>query len=240
MSSIKTLYNRLRTLINENKSGIIALCENPGVEQTYEYMAYIHSLQYVYVFTGTYSCYFPAGNTDMTLRELSKFSHRNDYLSLSDIVMTEEDFLKTIINNILWDMAHENRSVDSIDSPVDKWEIPAGVKDWNAYREFTLGLSDTIEGDMEAFRSSLENNGTIVSHDKKFQIGLIYDECTSTFVVSEWIWEAFKDQETGKEYLFERTRPLLRCDNDWRTLYAKFRTGYYLQLKEKSMANNNL
>lgn len=232
MSSIKTLYNRLRTLINENKSGIVALYGNPKVEQTYEYMAYIHSLQYVYVVTDTYSCYFPADKTDMILRELSKFKYRNDYLSLSDIVMTEEDFLKAIISQLLWGMAHENRIMNSIDGPDDKWEIPADVKDWNAYREFTLGLSDTVEGDMEAFRSCLENNGTMVSHYKKFQIGLIYDECTSTFVLSEWIWGVFKDDETGEEHLIEQTRPLLRCDNDWRTLYAKFKSAYYYQLYE--------
>ena len=32
MSSIKTLYNRLQTFINENKNGIVAFCGSSSME----------------------------------------------------------------------------------------------------------------------------------------------------------------------------------------------------------------
>ena len=47
MSSIKTLYNRLQTLIAENKSGIVALCRGHKTADSLEYMVYFHSLGYV-------------------------------------------------------------------------------------------------------------------------------------------------------------------------------------------------
>ena len=59
MSSIKTLYNRIQTFINDNKSGIIAFCSSPSMKGAFEYMAYIRSLEYIYVVTDSYLCYFP-------------------------------------------------------------------------------------------------------------------------------------------------------------------------------------
>ena len=58
MSSIKTLYNRLQTFINEKKNGIVAFCGSSSMEGAYEYVAYIHSLECVYVVTDSYLCYF--------------------------------------------------------------------------------------------------------------------------------------------------------------------------------------
>ena len=60
MSSIKTLYNRLQTLITENKSGIVALCRGHETADSLEYMVYFHSLGYVKVVKDYMSCYFLA------------------------------------------------------------------------------------------------------------------------------------------------------------------------------------
>ena len=60
MSSIKTLYNRLQTLITENKSGIVALCRGYETADSLEYMVYFHSLGYVKVVQDHMSCYFMA------------------------------------------------------------------------------------------------------------------------------------------------------------------------------------
>ena len=49
MSSINTLYNRLQTLIAENKSGIVALCRGHKTTDSLEYIVYFHSLGYVKV-----------------------------------------------------------------------------------------------------------------------------------------------------------------------------------------------
>ena len=232
MSSIKTLYNRLQTLIAENKSGIVALCRGHKTADSLEYIVYFHSLGYVKVVKDYIPCYFLASMEKELQSELKYFSDRDDYLSLSEVGIEEEHFLDTVINSILWDMAQEIGTVDPYDIINDKWQIPGRIKNWNAYREFTLGLADTIEGDIEAFRTCLKNKSRIPSHGKEFQVGLLYDDYISTLVLSEWVWENFKDDETGEEYPIEYTRRLLECYHNWRVLYAKFRLAYYYQLHE--------
>ena len=178
------------------------------------------------------SCYFLASMEKELQSELKYFSDRDDYLSLSEVGIEEEHFLDTVINSILWDMAQEIGTIDPDDIINDKWQIPGRIKNWNAYREFTLGLADTIEGDIEAFRTCLKNKSRIPSHGKEFQVGLLYNDYISTLVLNEWVWENFKDDETGKEYPIECTRRLLECYHNWRVLYAKFRLAYYNQLHE--------
>lgn len=236
MSSIKTLYNRLQTLITENKSGIVALCRGHKTADSLEYIVYFHSLGYVKVVKDYISCYFLASMEKELQSELKYFSDRDDYISLSELDIEEEHFLDTVINSILWDMAQEIGTVDPDDIINDKWQIPGRIKNWNAYREFTLGLADTIEGDIEAFRICLKNKSRIPSHGKEFQVGLLYDDYISTLVLSEWVWENFKDEETGKEYPIECTHRLLECYHNWRVLYAKFRLAYYHQLHEINIA----
>ena len=236
MSNIKTLYNRLQTLITENKSGIVALCRGHETADSLEYMVYFHSLGYVKVVQDHMSCYFMASIEKKLQRELKYFSDRDDYLSLSEIGIEQEHLLDTAINSMLWDMAHELGTIDPDEILKDKWQIPRRIENWGAYREFTLGLADTIEGEIDAFRTYLKNKSRISSHGKEFQVGLIYDDYTSTFVLREWVWETFKDDDTGKEYQIERTRPLLQCYHNWRALYAKFRLAYYNQLHEINIA----
>ena len=156
MSSIKTLYNRLQTLITEKKSGIVALCRGYETADSLEYMVYFHSLGYVKVVQDHMSCYFMASIEKKLQRELKYFSDRDDYLSLSEIGIEQEHFLDTVINSMLWDMAHEMGTVDPDDILKDKWQIPIRIKNWDAYREFTLGLADTIEGEIDAFRTYLK------------------------------------------------------------------------------------
>ena len=239
MSSIKTLYNRLQTLITENKSGIVALCRGHETADSLEYMIYFHSLGYIKVVKDHMSCYFMASIEKELQRELKYFSDRDDYISLSELGIEEEHFLDTVINSMLWDMAHEMGTIAPDDILNDKWQIPRRIENWNAYREFTLGLADTIEGDIATFRTCLKNKSRIPSHGKEFQVGLLYDDYTSTFVLSEWGWENFKDDETGKEYPIECTRRLLECYHNWCVLYAKFRLAYYYHLHEISSAESH-
>ena len=233
MSSIKTLYNRIQTFINDNKSGIIAFCSSPSMKGAFEYMAYIRSLEYIYVVTDSYLCYFPVDMKEELLRELKYFSNRNDYLQLSDVGITEEAFFNTAINSLLWDIVHENGPADSEESINDKWQIPAGIKDWESYTSFTLGLSDTLEGEIEAFHSCLKNESTISSHGIEFHVGLTYDDDSSTLILYRMVPEVFKDKETGEEHDIQVAQTLLHCNNDWRMLYAKFRLAYFHQLMER-------
>ena len=234
MSSIKTLYNRLQTLISENKNGIVAFCGSSTMEDAYEYVAYIHSLECVYVATDSYLCYFPASEKNVLQGELKYFSNRNDYISLSDLGIAEDSFFCDAINSILWDIVHETSTVDPEENSNDMWQIPTEVKDWESYSAFTLGLSDTLEGDIKAFHTCLENESVISAHGTEFHVGLTYDDESSTLILYHMVPEVFKDEETGEEHIVEIAQTLLQCDNDWRTLYAKFRLAYFHQLMERN------
>ena len=234
MSSIKTLYNRLQTLISENKNGIVAFCGSSTMEDAYEYVAYIHSLECVYVVTDSYLCYFPASEKNVLQGELKYFSNRNDYISLSDLGIAEDSFFCDAINSILWDIVHETSTVDPEENSNDMWQIPTEVKDWESYSAFTLGLSDTLEGDIKAFHTCLENESVISAHGTEFHVGLTYDDESSTLILYHMVPEVFKDEETGEEHIVEIAQTLLQCDNDWRTLYAKFRLAYFHQLMERN------
>ena len=234
MSSIKTLYNRLQTLISENKNGIVAFCGSSTMEDAYEYVAYIHSLECVYVVTDSYLCYFPASEKNVLQGELKYFSNRNDYISLSDLGIAEDSFFCDAINSILWDTVHETSTADQEEDSNDMWQIPTEVKDWESYSAFTLGLSDTLEGDIKAFHTCLENESVISAHGTEFHVGLTYDDESSTLILYHMVPEVFKDEETGEEHIVEITQTLLQCDNDWRTLYAKFRLAYFHQLMERN------
>ena len=234
MSSIKTLYNRLQTLISENKNGIVAFCGSSTMEDAYEYVAYIHSLECVYVVTDSYLCYFPASEKNVLQGELKYFSNRNDYISLSDLGIAEDSFFCDAINSILWDTVHETSTADQEEDSNDMWQIPTEVKDWESYSAFTLGLSDTLEGDIKAFHTCLENESVISAHGTEFHVGLTYDDESSTLILYHMVPEVFKDEETGEEHIVEIAQTLLQCDNDWRTLYAKFRLAYFHQLMERN------
>ncbi|MBR5836573.1 MAG: hypothetical protein IKY66_10485 [Bacteroidales bacterium] len=234
MSSIKTLYNRLQTLISENKNGIVAFCGSSTMEDAYEYVAYIHSLECVYVVTDSYLCYFPASEKNVLQGELKYFSNRNDYISLSDLGIAEDSFFCDAINSILWNTVHETSTADPEENSNDMWQIPTEVKDWESYSAFTLGLSDTLEGDIKAFHTCLENESVISAHGTEFHVGLTYDDESSTLILYRMVPEVFKDEETGEEHIIEIAQTLLQCDNDWRTLYAKFRLAYFHQLMERN------
>lgn len=234
MSSIKTLYNRLQTLISENKNGIVAFCGSSTMEDAYEYVAYIHSLECVYVVTDSYLCYFPASEKNVLQGELKYFSNRNDYISLSDLGIAEDSFFCDAINSILWNTVHETSTADPEENSNDMWQIPTEVKDWESYSAFTLGLSDTLEGDIKAFHTCLENESVISAHGTEFHVGLTYDDESSTLILYHMVPEVFKDEETGEEHIVEIAQTLLQCDNDWRTLYAKFRLAYFHQLMERN------
>ena len=234
MSSIKTLYNRLQTLISENKNGIVAFCGSSTMEDAYEYVAYIHSLECVYVVTDSYLCYFPASEKNVLQGELKYFSNRNDYISLSDLGIAEDSFFCDAINSILWDIVHETSTVDPEENSNNMWQIPTEVKDWESYSAFTLGLSDSLEGDIKAFHTCLENESVISAHGTEFHVGLTYDDESSTLILYHMVPEVFKDEETGEEHIVEIAQTLLQCDNDWRTLYAKFRLAYFHQLMERN------
>ena len=234
MSSIKTLYNRLQTLISENKNGIVAFCGSSTMEDAYEYVAYIHSLECVYVVTDSYLCYFPASEKNVLQGELKYFSNRNDYISLSDLGIAEDSFFCDAINSILWNTVHETSTADPEENSNDMWQIPTEVKDWESYSAFTLGLSDTLEGDIKAFHTCLENESVISAHGTEFHVGLTYDDESSTLILYHMVPEVFKDEETGEEHIVEIAQTLLQCDNDWRTLYAKFRLAYFQQLMERN------
>lgn len=234
MSSIKTLYNRLQTLISENKNGIVAFCGSSTMEDAYEYVAYIHSLECVYVVTDSYLCYFPASEKNVLQGELKYFSNRNDYISLSDLGIAEDSFFCDAINSILWNTVHETSTADPEENSNDMWQIPTEVKDWESYSAFTLGLSDTLEGDIKAFHTCLENESVISAHGTEFHVGLTYDDESSTLILYHMVPEVFKDEETGEEHIVEIAQTLLQCDNDWRTLYAKSRLAYFHQLMERN------
>ena len=55
---MKTLYNRLTALVKNGKSGIIAFRGNPKSNEPLTYVAYFHSMGYVFVQEEDESSYF--------------------------------------------------------------------------------------------------------------------------------------------------------------------------------------
>ena len=124
MACIKTLYNRLLTLVNSNKSGIIVLCCNPLEEHARESMAYIHSLGYIYTSNSVEIRYFPIDDKESLNKALREFANRADEIPVHDYKKDEQILLDSVLKSLLWDMAHE-REREYEDS---LWSAPSEIR----------------------------------------------------------------------------------------------------------------
>lgn len=164
MSCIKTLCNRLLTLVNSNKSGIIVLCCNPLEEHARESMAYIHSLGYIYTSNSVEIRYFPIDDKESLNKALREFSNRTDEIPVHDYKKDEQNLIDSVLKSLLWNMAHEiERDCDN-----SLWSTPSEIRNFDSFWNFNLGLADTLEEEARVFLQLLSKSGEFIIGDQTF------------------------------------------------------------------------
>lgn len=228
MSCIKTLYNRLLTLVNSNKSGIIVLCCNPLEEHARESMAYIHSLGYIYTSNSVEIRYFPIDDKESLNKALREFSNRADEILVHDYKNDEQNLIDSVLKSLLWDMAHEiERDCDN-----SLWSAPSEIRNFDSFWNFNLGLADTLEEEVRVFLQLLSKSGEFTIGNQTFCASVGSDgerDLWTLYTVSN---ETFTDDDTGERFPIRRFHPVIMCEK-WETLYAKSRAYIFEKFFDK-------
>lgn len=145
MKNPDTPHATLSNLLASNRSGVVALCGNPDLENGLDYMLYFKSLGILTIVYGEWGCrYFDIDAKGLRTQVLDEFAERQDIHTLAELGIDENEFVRTELNNQLWRMAH------------DYADAPEGF-DWNrlAFRDerFTLFGGDDLETDIEQFHT---------------------------------------------------------------------------------------
>ena len=216
MSCIKTLYNRLLTLVNSNKSGIIVLCCNPLEEHARESMAYIHSLGYIYTSNSVEIRYFPIDDKESLNKALREFSNRADEIPVHDYKNDEQNLIDSVLKSLLWDMAHEieRNCEDSL------WSAPAEIRNFDSFWNFNLGLADTLEEEVRVFLQLLSKSGEFTIGNQVFCTSVGSDGERDLWTLYTVTDDTFTDDETGESFPIRRFHPVI-MSKKWETLYAK-------------------
>lgn len=197
MITSQDLKNKLDSLVNNNRSGIVAICGSPADRDTLEYMLYFRSLGIVYIVHGDWgSEYFDASAAGVLDRALNKFADRQDYLSAADLDRDETAFLKDELDSLLWHMVHDEADIPDCNDDSDAYYPTA----FPAPATFTLCGGTDLESDIERFREVVFGNSQDPGHKNT--------------VIAE------KDDD-GKTFYCHRET--LLCNYDWRNLYARVR-----------------
>lgn len=197
MITSQDLKNKLDSLVNNNRSGIVAICGSPADRDTLEYMLYFRSLGIVYIVHGDWgSEYFDASAAGILGRALKEFAYRQDYLSVADLDRNETAFLKDELGSLLWHMVHDEADIPDCEYASDAFYPIEG----QAPATFTLFGGTDLESDIERFREAVVGNCQNSGHK-------------NTVIT--------KKDDDGKTYYCHRET--LLCNYDWRNLYARVR-----------------
>ena len=228
MSCIKTLYNRLLTLVNSNKSGIIALCSNPFEEHARESMAYIHSLGYIYISNSVEIRYFPVDDKESLNKALREFSNRADEISVRYYKEDELNLLDSAIKSLLWDMAHEieRNGEDSL------WSAPAEIRNFDSFWNFNLGLADALEEEVCVFLQLISKSGEFTIGNQTFCVSVGSDGERDLWTLYTVTDDTFTDDETDESFPIRRFHPVIMSEK-WETLYAKSRAYVFEKFFDK-------
>ena len=102
------LRSTLNSLLSARRSGVIALCGDPGVENGLSYMIYFSVLEIIYIVRADWGCeYFDVSSKGLLARALDEFAAREDTYTLAELGIDETHFLRTELNDLLWHMAHD-------------------------------------------------------------------------------------------------------------------------------------
>lgn len=216
MKEKQTLRKKIDAFVGGCRSGIVAVCGNPSIENGLDYVVYFHSLRTIHVVhTDIWSEYFYAGATNCVTRVLEEFSGRDDMLDIANLGMDESAFLAKDLSSLLWDMAHDENACPSLIAP-----------DFHAFTIF--GDSD-LESDIKRFYRLILSSEHFSVAGNEFCLESSLDEETGKPVYQFYrcFIEMFTDDETGASVPITRFALLLEEDS-WQALYAKTRTFIYL------------
>ena len=222
---MKTLYNRLTALVKNGKSGIIAFSGNPKSNEPLTYVAYFHSMGYVFVQEEDESSYFSINAKRLLEKNLLAFSKRSYCASAGKVAKLESELLGRIFSDLLWHMAHEMETENHTYETSDKWEIPCVLDDYDHFSSFTLGFAGDLEADaLGFFESSQVDTGFSVGGKEYLVVhGTDNEESWTLYHVYP---ETFVDEQSGEKYIIQRLLRIISCDN-WRSLYAASRAVIY-------------
>ena len=136
----------LNTLISARRSGVVAICGDPGVENGLSYMIYFPVLEIIYIVRADWgSEYFDIDCGNWLAQALGEFAVRQDTYTLTELGIDETHFLRTELNSLLWHMAH------------DESEAPRNFNmDRLVFRDssYTLFGSGDLETDLEQYHKN--------------------------------------------------------------------------------------
>lgn len=227
---MKTLYNRLETLRNAGKSGVVGFCGDINDRAGLCYFVYFHSLDYVFVkMDMDESSYFSVESENLLQRSLRSFSEIAQDRTEPEYAQFDSICLQSIYGDLLWHMAHEMEIDNHTYENSETWEIPCVLDDYDDFYSFTLGFAADLESDALGFYENsrmgtifqVSGQGFYVSHDSDSQ-----DDIWTLYYAYP---EPFVDNETGEIFTVQRLLRIISCDN-WRSLYAASRAIIYNRL----------
>ena len=227
---MKTLYNRLETLRNAGKSGVVGFCGDIDDMTELCCFVYFHSLDYVFVkMDMDESSYFSVESENLLQRSLRSFSEIAQDRTEPEYAQFDSICLQSIYGDLLWHMAHEMEIDNHTYENSETWEIPCVLDDYDDFYSFTLGFAADLESDALGFYENsrmgtifqVSGQGFYVSHD--------FDAQDDIWTLYYAYPEPFVDNETGEIFIVQRLLRIISCDN-WRSLYAASRAIIYNRL----------
>ena len=108
MTNENRLRSTLNSLLSTRRSGVVAICGDPGVENGLSYMIYFPVLEIIYVVHDDWgSEYFDVSCKGWLAQALGEFAAREDTYTLTELGIDETRFLRSELNSLLWHMAHD-------------------------------------------------------------------------------------------------------------------------------------
>ena len=234
---MKTLYNRLAALKRNNKSGIICFTENSLAPGTFSYMAYFHSLGYVFCENGIESSYFHVDSPNLLNRALLTFSMLPEKYTSAEIREIESTHLQEIFADLLWQMSHEIETVDHTYGSSDPWEIPCVMPNYDEFANFTLGFAENLESDAIGFSDSPTKEITFSVGGKDFYVVHDSESQGEVWTLYHTYPEPFVDDETSETFMINRCTKIISCDN-WKSLYAASRAIIFNRIYNETTKAN--
>ena len=229
MDNYSTLSNRLHSLVESARSGVVCVCGD--ADNTY-YMVYFHSLSLLYATHEWGSEHFEVIAESFVNRAISEFSERNDLFPFSELGVDETTFLNAALGSLLWAMAHSNYEIPADCGDYDEMASAGLVSPDSSEMEFTdpaftlFGGAD-LETDIRAFYDSLLGEKEFAVAGNGFSLWSSQDETGKTvYCVARLVPDTFVDEETGDRYPYIRVERIL-SNYDWRWLYAWARAFIY-------------
>lgn len=220
---VKTLENRLQTLIDSKRSGV--LCKHIDGENTYG-LVYLHPLKTLLALDEDLCQHY--GTVTSGAEGLWLFKH---YAGYSDDCyptgadMSDSEYLSERFKDLLWMMSHDTMEMvdqeDEFDTDSNDYELGLMGENpgWESVFSFKLMGKDSLENDYNAFWERFRDNKEFSVTDR--------DGNTQNFIADviktddgQYIFRLSVITQTGKTQIRTRRKALLYTLS-LPTLYAK-------------------